>query len=148
MTISGIPPSTNPYSTTPADNRSSFRTSISALEKALKSGDLTAAQSAFATLQQMQPNSQAQSASSGNTPGKDGQNPLASDMQAVAKALQSGDMKAAQTAFAKLQQDMKSVHHGHHRHHHQAKEVQSDAEAKPAASDSVPPTDSSFGVTA
>jgi hypothetical protein len=79
---------------------------------------LNGAQQAFAALQQFIPNlssgSQAQNGQQGSS-----QNPLLTDLNAIGKALQSGDLSAAKAAFAKLQQDVQSVSHkGHHHRHH------------------------------
>jgi hypothetical protein len=41
----------------------------------------------------------------------------------LSQALQSGDMSAAQQAFATLQQDMQSVQIGHQHHHHYMAEL-------------------------
>lgn len=148
MSISSIPPNSNPYPAMQAEPRNQFRSTISALAKALNSGDLSGAQSAFAALQQMKPNSQAIATQTAS-------NPMEADMQAVAKALQSGDLSAAKTAFAKLQQDMKSVHHKHHRNDNDADDVKSaTAATQPTTSTSAvkdidaTTTGGQFGVTA
>ncbi len=42
---------------------------------------------------------------------------IGADLTAIGQALQSGDVSSAQTAYAKLQQDLQGVR-GHHHHHH------------------------------
>jgi hypothetical protein len=115
-----------------------FDADLNAVGQALQSGNLSNAQGAFAKLQQDVQSVQGHhhhhhhqngaSASAQSTPGiqKDNgqgvssQNPLATDLNAVSKALQEGDLSDAQAAFAKLQQDMLSVQGHHHYHHHNA----------------------------
>jgi hypothetical protein len=77
-----------------------IRSDFQALGKALQSGDLTAAQQAYATLQQDLPANQS-SSTTGNNP-----------LSAIGQALQSGDLTAAQQAFAAL----RGHHHGHYHH--------------------------------
>lgn len=76
------------------------------LAKALQSGDLSAAQSAFSKLQQLQQNGPGQGAS--NSSGFDA---IQSDFSTLGQDLQSGDLSQAQTDFAKLQSDLKSLNH-------------------------------------
>jgi outer membrane protein assembly factor BamD (BamD/ComL family) len=85
------------------------------LGQALQSGDLSGAQSAFSSLQQLLPGS---SATQAQTPQQTDQSTFITDVNAIGQALQSGDLSKAQDAFNKLQQDMQSTHKGHHRHHH------------------------------
>jgi hypothetical protein len=59
-----------------------------------------------------------QSPSQNNSNGSNAQSQFSTDLAAIGNALQSGDMKSAQDAFAKLQQDMKAAGGGHHHHHH------------------------------
>jgi hypothetical protein len=123
MSISGIPSPSNSYFTSPTNGGNSFRADFSQLADALNSGDLSGAQSAFSALQQLQPGRFGAASSSGTT-GTNGQNatgasnPISTDIATLSKALQSGDLSAAQTAFQKLQQDMSAAHQGHHHHHH------------------------------
>lgn len=112
---SGYQPTLNNW----LNNLSQIRQGFKDLASALQSGDLTAAQTAFASLQQLLPNSSAGNQTQNGQQGS-GQNPFATDFSALAKALQSGDLSAAQTAFAKLQQDTQSVQGHHHHHHHKA----------------------------
>jgi outer membrane protein assembly factor BamD (BamD/ComL family) len=75
------------------------------LSQALSSGNLSSAQSAFATLQQNAP----QGANAQNSQSSSTQSPFA----ALSSALQSGNLASAQQAFAQLQQTA-----GQHHHHH------------------------------
>ena len=119
MTVSGISTSTDLNQTSSAQTKfRQVKNDFQQLGQALQSGDLNAAQQAFAALQQLIPNlssgSQAQNGQQGSS-----QNPLLADLNAIGKALQSGDLSAAKSAFAKLQQDVQSVSHkGHHHRHH------------------------------
>ena len=94
------------------------------LQKALTSGDINAAKTAFATLQTDFKNgrpkppdgdgddkSAAATSSTGSNSGSSSTDPL----QALAAALQSGNISDAQTALTQLQQSGP----GHHHHHHQ-----------------------------
>ena len=67
-----------------------------ALAKALQSGDLSAAQDAFATLQADAPSGASGSSSSGSSQFK-------TDVDALKKALDAGDLAGAQQAFATIQ---------------------------------------------
>jgi hypothetical protein len=79
------------------------------LSQALASGNLSAAQQAFATIQQNAPQGVAQ-----NGQGTTSQNAQQSAFTALAQALQAGNLTAAQQAFAQLKQ----TGGGHHHHHH------------------------------
>jgi thioredoxin-like negative regulator of GroEL len=83
-----------------------MRQAFGQLTSALQSGNLSAAQSAYTTLMQAQPNQ--------------GSSPLSQALSQIGDALQSGDIGKAQAALASLQQQMqamKGAHH-HHGHHH------------------------------
>jgi hypothetical protein len=91
---------------------SQFQQEFQPLGQNLQSGSLSAAQSDFAALQQLGPNSgsgdQTQAAS-----------PIARDLQQLGQALKSGDTSAAQQDYAKILQDFQSqISHAHHHHHH------------------------------
>ncbi len=75
------------------------------LAQALASGNLSAAQQAYAAIQQNAPQGAAAQNGQGST--------LQNDFAALGQALQSGNLAAAQQAFAQLQQAG-----GHHHHHH------------------------------
>jgi soluble cytochrome b562 len=105
-----------------------FATDFQALGQALKSGNLTDAQTALSKLQQdmqsvqghhhhhghhhgsasTQSTGSPTSNSSAQSPNGSGQNQFATDFSALGQALQSGNLTQAQSAFAKLQQDMQS----------------------------------------
>jgi len=135
-----------------ADNQTqnAFATDLNTLGQALQSGNVSAAQTDFAQLQQdaqsvqghhhhhhhHNPSASAQSTTGIQTQNGQqggGQNPFSTDLNAVGQALQSGDLSDAQTAFAKLQQDMLSVQGHHHYHHHNAS---ADAQSTPPATSS------------
>jgi hypothetical protein len=107
------------------------RKDFAALKTSLASGDLTAAQNAFTTLQKdMQAIGQAQSSQqTATTTASPGSSPLDTDLAAIGTALQNGDVQGAQSAFATLQKDMQQMRqtqggqqaqraHHHHHHHH------------------------------
>jgi outer membrane protein assembly factor BamD (BamD/ComL family) len=77
----------------------------------LQSGNLTAAQTDFTTLQQSGP--QANSSLSTQTT-----SPIAQDFKQLGQDLQSGNVTAAQQDYAKIQQDFQSQTAGNHAHHH------------------------------
>jgi len=116
MTVSSISSVTDPYQTYQINwqnNFTQFQQNFQSLGSALQAGDLNAAQTAFAQLQQLLPNS------SDNNQIQNGQpNPFATDMNALSSALSSNNVSGAKAAFAKLQQDMQSVQGHHHHHHH------------------------------
>lgn len=81
------------------------------LGKDLQAGNLSAAQSDFATLQQYAP--QSSSTSSQST------NPVAQEFTQLGKDLQSGNTTAAEQDFTAIQQDFQghsTQAHGHHHH--------------------------------
>jgi ribosomal protein S20 len=118
----------------PADSQSStnqVQQSFKQLANSLQAGDLASAQEAFTTLQTLLQN-QAASQSASTQPASTQNSPVQHDFAALAQALSSGDLSAAQSDFSKLQSDLKtasqsgasgsaqsagSAHHGHrHRH--------------------------------
>ena len=121
MSISSISSATDVYQTyqTSAQNKfKEIRQDFKDLASALQAGDLSDAQKAFAALQQLLPSSSAGNLAQNGQQGS-AQNPFSNDLSGIGQALQSGDLKKAQDAFATLQQDMMSVQgHHHHRHHH------------------------------
>ncbi len=81
----------------------------------LQSGNLAAAQSDFASLQQLNPQSTSSSSSTSQT-----SSPIAQAFTQLSKDLQSGNLSAAQQDYSTIQQDMQSQSsqaHGHHHHH-------------------------------
>ncbi len=77
----------------------------------LQSGNLSAAQSDFATLQQMKPQPNSTSSSQDS-------NPLSQDFTQLSQDLQSGKLSAAQQDYTKIQQDFQSQSGQMHHHHH------------------------------
>lgn len=100
------------------------------LAGSLQSGDLAGAQKAYAALQKLMP-SQSQNSTSSTQSSSSSTNPIVNDFNALGKALQSGDLTAAQSAFSTLQSDLKSQSQSSttgalmqamrpHHHHHAA----------------------------
>jgi soluble cytochrome b562 len=112
----------------PGSGQNTFGTDFQALGQALKSGNLTDAQAAFSKLQQnmqsvqghhhqhrhhygsasTQSTGSPKSNSSAQSTNGSGQNQFATDFSTLGQALQAGNLTQAQSAFAKLQQDMQS----------------------------------------
>lgn len=117
MSISGISSATNPYLTSLQNGIQQRNTDFKALGQALNSGDLSAAQQAFAVFQNDQQNLfsilQSQGGQQSNL--QNGGNQQGNPLQALQQALNSGDLSGAQQAFAALQQ---LLNHGHHHQHH------------------------------
>ena len=91
-----------------------FQKEFQQLGQDLKSGNLSAAQSDFATLQQNSTSSSATTSASNSSA-------IAQAFSQLGKDLQSGNLSAAQQDFSNIQQDTQSQStqaHGHHHHHH------------------------------
>jgi protein subunit release factor A len=89
-----------------------FQQEFQQLGKDLTSGNLSAAQTDFATLEKDMP--QTSSSTSTTQSG----NQIAQAFSQLSKDLQAGNLSAAQQDYANLEQDFQSrVHHGHHHHH-------------------------------
>jgi hypothetical protein len=73
------------------------------LQQSLAQGNLTAAQSAFKTYSQLN-SAQASASDSSSAPAQ-----LSTDMTALGSAISSGDLSMAQSAFATVQNDLKST---------------------------------------
>src|SRR5271169_1262257 len=85
------------------NNVQKFRQEFQQLGQDLQSGNLSAAQSDFATLQQLAPqNSSSASASSSSS------SPLAQAFNQLSQDLQAGNISGAQQDFATIQQDFQS----------------------------------------
>jgi outer membrane protein assembly factor BamD (BamD/ComL family) len=111
MSVSGIS-STSFYNTQSVQNTvQQFQQAFEQLGKDLQSGNLSAAQSDFATLQQLQPQTNSTSSSQSN-------NPIAQAFSQLSQDLQSGNLSAAQQDYAAIQQAMKSQEATGHHHHH------------------------------
>ena len=112
MSVSGIS-STNLFDLLDSANATSqkqqLQQEIQQLGKDLSAGNLSAAQSDFATLEKNSP----QATSAASSPSS---NPIAQAFQQLAKDLQSGNLSAAQQDFSTIQQDVQSQGGGHHHH--------------------------------
>jgi len=135
MSITGVSQSSTqlPANTTFQQRNDAFNS----LDQALSSGDLSGAQSAYATLQSLAPKD-----GKGPPPGG-ADDPMAKDMAAVSSALQKGDLSAAQSAFATLKSDM-AAHKGHH--HHKTQDADGDAASTAASTASTSSSNSTSGV--
>jgi soluble cytochrome b562 len=115
MSVSGIS-STSLYN--PQNTENNFQQLFQQLGRDLQSGNLSAAQSDFASLQKLVPQTSSTSSSPSN-------NPIAQAFTQLAKDLQSGNLSAAQQDFTTLQQDFQNQAtqnqtpstHDHHHHH-------------------------------
>jgi outer membrane protein assembly factor BamD (BamD/ComL family) len=87
-------------------NRQQFQQEFKALGQDLKSGDLSAAQSDFAMIQQLNPYSNASSY---------GTNPIAQAFNQLSTDLKSGNLSAARQDYSNMEQHFESraVHHHH-----------------------------------
>ena len=95
--------------------QSQMRQEFAQLGQDLQSGNLSAAQSDFATLTQLGP----QSTSSSSSSSAAGTSPMAQAFAQLSKDLQSGNLSAAQQDFAAIQQvQANAVQSGGHHHHH------------------------------
>ncbi len=96
--------------------QSEMRQAFAQLGQDLQSGNLSAAQSDFATLTQLGPQSTTSSSSASGA----SNSPMAQAFAQLSKDLQSGNLSAAQQDFATIQEDMQAnaVQAGGHRHHH------------------------------
>jgi outer membrane protein assembly factor BamD (BamD/ComL family) len=93
-----------------------FQQDFKQLGKDLQSGNLSAAQSDFATLQSDLPQT-----SSTSTSTSQNSNPIAQAFNQLSQDLKSGNLTAAQQDYSTIQQDIQNqapqAHHHHHHHH-------------------------------
>jgi hypothetical protein len=117
--ISSVTSAYSPYQTTNQNSFAQIIQDFKSIGGALKSGNVSAAQTALSAFQQdLQSNSQTSSTQ------PFGNNTQANtDYQSLVSGLQSGNLSSAQKAFASLQTDLqtaqtstKSAHRGHHHH--------------------------------
>jgi hypothetical protein len=87
-----------------SSNPSQLQQALQSLQKSLAVGDLTGAQSAFQTLQQVN-----QNLVTANGSASPGSSQISTDLTALGSALSSGDLSGAQSAFAAVQSDFKSA---------------------------------------
>ncbi len=96
-------------------NRQQFQQEFQQLGQDLQSGNLSAAQSDFATLQQNAPPGSPLASLNSTTQGS---NSLTNAFSQLSQDLQSGNLSGAQSDFATLQQDLQNRGaHGHHHRH-------------------------------
>jgi len=105
----------------------------------LLSGNLTQAQSDFATLSQNFPGASQSTATSANAAATASNNPLLQAFAQLGQDLQSGNLQGAQQDFTNLQQDLQQVssqqvgRHHHHHHHAESSQSTSSQQANPIA---------------
>ena len=88
-----------------------FRQEFQQLGQDLQSGNLSAAQTDFAALQQVQ--------QSGSTSSTQSNSPIAQEFNQLSQDLKAGNLSAAQQDYATLQQDFQNnATHMHHHHRH------------------------------
>jgi hypothetical protein len=128
MSISSISSNADYYQNSSINGSASLKQQsqqdFKSLADSLQSGDLSGAQSAFAALLQLFPNSSSsvtsptQSATAATTGSSSGTSSIKSDLSTLGQALQSNDLTDAQNDFSKLTQDIQSIAGVHHHHHH------------------------------
>jgi|SRR5579862_9017241 len=117
MSVSGISNSNLFDSTnqTVQNKMQQFQKEFQQLGQDLQSGNMSAAQSDFVTLQQLGSQNSATATSSAQS-----NSPLAQAFNQLAQDLKSGNISAAQQDFTQIQQALQnqgSQSHGHHHHH-------------------------------
>jgi outer membrane protein assembly factor BamD (BamD/ComL family) len=112
MSVSGISSSSLfDYNTQSVQNRKQqFQQEFQQLGQDLQSGNLSAAQADFATLQQLGPQTNSTSSSQSS-------NAIAQEFSQLSQDLQSGNVSAAQKDYSTIQQDFQT-HAGQAHHHH------------------------------
>jgi hypothetical protein len=103
MSVAGISSASLPGYGAAASSLSASQQALLALQNSLATGNLTTAQTAFNTYQQLnQPASTGTSSTSTSTP-------FTTDLAALSSAISSGDLTTAQSAFATLQAELKTT---------------------------------------
>jgi hypothetical protein len=118
MSVSGISSSNLfDYVTQSVQTRKQqFQQEVQQLGQDLQSGNLSAAQADFATLQQLGP----KTSSTSSTSSAQSSNPIAQAFNQLAQDLKSGNVAAAQQDFSTIQKDVQNQAgqmHNHHHHH-------------------------------
>lgn len=120
MSVSGIASSNfaDYNSQSLQNNKQQFLQDFQQLGADLQSGNLAAAQTDFATIQQLAP----QNGSTANSAAQSN-NPIAQEFSQLSQDLQTGNLSAAQQAYISIQQDFQNQQTGqtqgpHHHHHH------------------------------
>ena len=121
----------------PNPNKQQIKQGFQLLGQDLQSGNLSQAQSDFASLQQLIPGGQ-QNTLLAPTSGAQSGNPLATAVSQLAQDLKSGNLSAAQSDFSTVQQDLQQAgsrlggpHGHHHRHHGDGEASQSSSQQDP-----------------
>jgi hypothetical protein len=112
MSVSGISSSSfSDYNSQNIQNpMQKFQKEFALLGQDLQSGNLSAAQTDFATLLKLGPQT--------HTTSPPQSNPIAQEFNQLAQDLQSGNLSAAQKDFTAIQQDFQTTAgHAHHHHH-------------------------------
>jgi len=116
MSVSGVFSSSFSNTSTESvqNTRQEIQQDFAQLGKDLESGNLSAAQADFATLEQLMPQNNSAAAAESNSP-------IAQAFNQLSEDLQSGNLTAAQQAYANIQQDFqnRTAPTEGHRHHHQ-----------------------------
>lgn len=118
MSVSGVSSSNlfDASNQTTQNSMQQFRKEFQQLGQDLQSGNITAAQSDFVTLQQIGSQSTGSATSSAQS-----NSPLAQAFNQLAQDLKSGNVSAAQQDFSQIQQAMQNQGsqstRGHHHHH-------------------------------
>ena len=119
MSVASILSSLSNYNAPSVPSRvQQFRQEFKQLGQDLQTGNLTAAQADFATLQQLGPQSTSTSTATSSSLSS---NPIAQAFNQLSQDLQSGNLSGAQQDFSNLKQDFQNqAAQGHHHHHHHA----------------------------
>jgi|SRR5580658_7579261 hypothetical protein len=107
MSISGLTSAFNPTQISATAN--SYQQQLQQLSQALQSGNLTGAQSDFATLQQAFSQASTTTANSPGATSPTSSNPATQAFNQLASDLQSGNLAAAQKDLSTVQQDFRTV---------------------------------------
>jgi outer membrane protein assembly factor BamD (BamD/ComL family) len=112
-----------------------IKTEFQQLGEDLQSGNLTQAQSDFATLSQNFPGASQSSAASTNS--ATGNSAVGQAFTQLGQDLQSGNLQGAQQDFTNLQQDLQQISSqqvgGHHHHHHHTERSESSSSSSQQA---------------
>lgn len=103
MSIGSISAASLSQSVLSSSNSTNLKEALQALQNSLASGDLSAAQSTFQTVQKL---SQSLATASGSSASSTSS--LSTDLTALGSALSLGDLSTAQSTFATLQSDLKA----------------------------------------
>lgn len=122
MSISAITSSSTTSTSSVNSEMKQRRDTFSALEKAISSGDLDSAKTAFATMKSDMEKMQAirqqitGNTNSSNSSSSSSDDPMSKAMEALSTALESGDTSSVQDAFSSLKETMKAGRKRHAGH--------------------------------